>query len=422
MSKKKKKVCGIDVHKRFLVASILDDQGNSETKRFEQNLDELLSLRNWVTDSQCESVAMESTAEYWRPIYGILSPVINITVGNAYHMKGIPGKKTDTLDSQWIAELELNSLITPSRVFTGQLYELRTLTRARNKMVSNATVYKNKILHQLDVCSIRLCTVLTDVFSKTGYAILKGIVEGATQEEIIKTLPKKTRKNASIYFDQIPSSIPDSAIFLIDSMLKIYDNLQIEIARIEERMKFYMRGYERQLSILMSVPGIGFVISSNLLAEIGVINDFPSSDKLTKWAGITPSVYQSANTNHTGSITKQGSKYLRWALVEAAHSAIKRPGKLNDYFNSLLPRKGYKKAIVAVARKMLRIVWHLLVNDEMYVDKIPRVKKIQLPKFPEKIERIGVAKILQLLSRGAELIVEENGKEIMRINGSSQGT
>ncbi len=365
---------------------------------------------------------MESTAEYWRPVYGILNPGVNITVGNAYHMKGIPGKKTDTLDSQWIAELELNNLITPSRVFTGQLYELRTLTRARNKMVSNATVHKNKILHQLDVCSIRLCTVLTDVFSKTGYAILKGIVENKTQEEITKTLPSKTHKHASLFFDQIPSHIPDSAIFLIDSMLKVFDNLQVEIDRIEERMKFYMRGYERKLSILMSVPGIGFVISSNLLAEIGDLNDFLSSDKLAKWAGITPSVYQSANTNHTGSITKQGSKYLRWALVEAAHSAIKRPGRLNDYFNSLLPRKGYKKAIVAVARKILRIVWHLLVNDEMYVDTIPRVKKIQIPKLPEKIERIGIAKILQLLSRGAELIVQEEGKEIMRINGSSQLT
>jgi len=422
MSKKRKKVCGIDVHKKFLVASILDDQGNSETKRYDQNLDELVSLRNWITDSLCESVAMESTAEYWRPVYGILNPVINVTVGNAYHMKGIPGKKTDTLDSQWIAELELNNLITPSRVFTGQLYELRSLTRARNKMVSNATFYKNKILHQLDVCSIRLCTVLKDVFGKTGYAILKGIVENKTQEEITKTLPSKTRKNASLFFEQIPSQIPDSAIFLIDSMLKVYDNLQIEIDRIEERMKFYLRGHERKLSIMMSVPGIGFIISSNLLAEIGDINDFASSDKLAKWAGITPSVYQSANTNHTGPITKQGSKYLRWALIEAAHSAVKRPGKLNDYFNSLLPRKGYKKAIVAVARKILRIVWHLLVNDEMYVDDIPRVKKIQVPRLPEKIERIGIAKILQLLSRGAELIVQEEGKEIMRINGSSKIT
>jgi len=108
---------------------------------------------------------MESTAEFWRPVYGILNPAINVTVGNAYYLKSIIGEKTDTLDSQRIAELEQNNLINPSRVFTGQLYELTTLTRDRNKMVSNATVFKNKILHQLDICSIRLCTVLTDVFS-----------------------------------------------------------------------------------------------------------------------------------------------------------------------------------------------------------------------------------------------------------------
>lgn len=172
----------------------------------------------------------------------------------------------------------------------------------------------------------------------------------------------------------------------------------------------------------MSVPGIGIVIASNLLAEIGNIHDFPTADKLAKWAGIIPSVYQSANTNYTGSITKQGSKYLRWALIETAHSAIKRPGKLNEYFYSLLPRKGYKKAIVAVARKILRIVWHLLINNELYEDEIPRVKNIKIPKFPEKIERLGIAKIIQLLSRGAEIIIQEEGKEIMRINGSSQPT
>lgn len=422
MSKKRNKVCGIDVHKKFLVASILDNEGNYETKRFEQDVDELISLKNWIIDSKCDSVAMESTAEYWRPAYSILNPVINITIGNAYHMKGIPGKKTDVLDSQWIAELELNNLITPSRVFTGDLYELRALTRARNKMVNNCTTYKNKIIHQLDVCSIRLCTVLKDIFGKSGYALLKGIIERKSQSEIIKTLPAKTRKNASVFFEQIPDYIPDSAIFLIDSMLKIYDNLKVEIARIEERISFYLKDKEKELRILMSVPGIGIIIASNLLAEIGNIHDFPNADKLTKWAGITPSVYQSANTNYTGSITKQGSKYLRWALIEAAHSAIKRPGKLNNYFNSLLPRKGYKKAIVAVARKMLRIVWHLLTNNELYKDDIPRVKNIKVPKFTEKIERVGITKIIQLLSRGAEIIVQEEGKEIMRINGSSKPT
>jgi len=213
-------------------------------------------------------------------------------------------------------------------------------------------------------------------------------VENKTPEDITKTPPSSTRKHASLFFDQIPSHIPDSAIFLIDSMLKVYDNLQVEIDRIEERMKIYMRGYERKLNILMSVSGIGFVISSNLLAEIGDINNFLSSDKHAKWAGIAPSVYQSANTYQTGSITKQGSKYLRGALVEAAHSAIKRPGKLNDYINSLLPRIGYKKAIVTVAHKILRIVWHLLVKDEMYVETILIVNNSQISKLPDNIEKI----------------------------------
>ena len=172
MTRKRSKVCGIDVHKAFVVATTLDRDDNSETKRYKQNFGSLIELRDWILSSKCESVAFESTADYWRPLYMVLEPHITITVANAYHIKHIPGKKTDVTDSHWIAELELNGLITPSRVFTGEQYDLRALTRYRETLVNSRTVYKNKVQHQLDLCGIRLGNYMRDLFGKTGYPLL----------------------------------------------------------------------------------------------------------------------------------------------------------------------------------------------------------------------------------------------------------
>lgn len=165
----------------------------------------------------------------------------------------------------------------------------------------------------------------------------------------------------------------------------------------------------------MSIPGVGFIGAATLLAEIGDAHDFPDSDKLAKWAGLTPSVYQSANTNYTGPITKQGSPHLRRILIECGHTAIRSSGRLKNCFDKYLPGKGYKKAIVAVARKMLRIAWHLLINDEEFVDVDATSKDVWIPKMPSVMKKIGIEKIIELLSRGAEMIIQDGGQEVMRL-------
>jgi len=127
MSTAKRKVCGVDVHKKFLVATILDREGNSEIRRIPQTQESLLSFREWIQSENCESVAFESTADYWRSLYLVLEGRVPVVVANAYHIKHVPGRKTDITDSRWIAQLELNGLITPSRIFTGETYDLRLL-------------------------------------------------------------------------------------------------------------------------------------------------------------------------------------------------------------------------------------------------------------------------------------------------------
>ncbi|MDO9034951.1 MAG: IS110 family transposase [Methanoregula sp.] len=415
MTAKRRKVCGIDVHKGFVVAVTLDCEGNSETKKYLQDLDSLTDLREWVLKSNCESVAFESTADYWRPLYAVLEPHIPITVANAYHIKHIPGKKTDITDAYWIAELELNGLISPSRIFKGYYYDLRTLTRYRETLVNNRTDYKNKVHHQLDLCGIRLCKCMKDIFSKTGYPILKGITAKKSQEEILEYLPAKSRKHADKFFSAIPSDIPENNLLVLESALTMIDNINEQIKQVEERIKFLVNQRRHELRILMSIPGVGFIGATTLLAEIGNVHDFSNSDKLAKWAGLTPSVYQSANTNYTGPITKQGSPHLRRILVECSHAAVRSSGTLKNYFDKLRPGKCYKKAIVAVARKLLRIAWHLLVNDEVFIDDEAMSKDVWIPKMPSKMKKIGFEKIIELLSRGAEMIIQEEGLEVMRL-------
>ena len=414
MSTEKRKVCGIDIHKSFLVATILDREGNSTTRRIPQTTESLLSFRDWIESENCDSVAFESTADYWRSLYQVLEGRVQVVVANAYHIKHVPGRKTDITDSQWIAQLELNNLITPSRIFAGESYDLRSLTRNRELLVQNRTELKNKIHHLLDSCHIRLSSEFSDLFGKSGSIILKGLVQKKSFEEIVGSLPKKARGRADAISAAIPASIPPVFLVLLESNLKLVDYLDTEIKHLEGIIRKALIGKSREMQILTSIPGIGFIGASTLIAEIGNVRDFEDADKLTKWAGLTPSVYQSANVTRTGSITKQGSKHIRWILVELAHVAIRSQGRFKIFFERLLPKKGYKKAIVAVARKMLRIVWHLLVNDEVFVDEFPRSKQVKFPKMPKKIQEVGINRILELLSRASEVIFRDRDQEIYR--------
>jgi len=281
--------------------------------------------------------------------------------------------------------------------------------------VQNRTELKNKIHHLLDSASIRLSSVLSDLFGKSGMIILNGLVQNEPLEEIIKSLPKKMRGSVDIISSTVPASIPQVTLVLLQSYLKLVEDLDQEIKLLEGRIRESLASKSREIQILTSIPGIGFIGASTLIAEIGNVRDFKDADKLTKWAGLTPSVYQSANVTRTGSITKQGSRHIRWILVELAHVAIRSPGRLKSFFERLMPKKGYKKSIIAVARKMLRIVWHLLVYDEVFIDVVPRSKHVKMPKLPKKIQAVGLNRIIELLSKASEVIIKDRNQEIFRI-------
>ncbi len=210
------KVCGADIHKKFLVATILSIDGTQISERFGMKLDDILKFKEWVLENNCEQVAVESTGVYWVPIYAVLEDKIEVIVANAYQIKHTPGRKTDQRDSEWIAELCLKGMIEPSRIFPKEDRELRTLTRARENLVNNITQLKNRIHQALESSCIKISSVLSDIFGKSGRYIIDGLIEGKTIEEILDGIKLKAiRKKEQQLREAIKNSLDPAQILVI---------------------------------------------------------------------------------------------------------------------------------------------------------------------------------------------------------------
>jgi transposase len=401
METQKNKVCGADIHKKFLIATILSRDGTKITKRFGMILDDLLKFKNWVIENQCEQVAVESTGTYWIPIHSVLEGSVDLIVANAYKIKHTPGRKTDTIDSQWIAELCLNGMIEPSRIFPKPDRELRRLTRAREGYVNDMTREKNRIHYALESCGIKLSSVLADIFGKSGQYLLNSILDGVSIEEIIEGIPvKRIRKKADQIKESIRGSLDATQIILIRGGLEQIESIQKRIDELDKEIKSRVASRKEDLRIAMSIPGIGFTAAVIILAEIGDFNEFDKPEQLAAWAGLVPSVYQSADKLVTGSITKHGSRHIRRILVEVAQ-VIARTNKsaLKRFFLRIQAKKGHNVAAVALARKVLCILHHLLINREMYQDDEPRKTKSRDIDSSSKQEVISFEEMIRSLVR-----------------------
>jgi len=374
-------VCGADIHKKFLIATILSRDCTKITKRFGMTLDELLNFKNWVIENGCEQVAVESTGTYWVPIHTVLEGSIGLIVGNAYKIKHTPGNKNDLGDADWIAELCLNGMIEPSRIFPKADRDLRRLTRIREGYVNDMTREKNRIHNALESCGIKLSSVLSDIFGKAGQSILSGLLEGRTIDDILKGVNlKRIKATAEEIREAIKGSLDFTQILLIRGSLEQMEAIQKRIDEICREIKSRIAYRKEDLKIAMSIPGVGFTSASTLLAEIGDITDFKKPEQLAAWAGLVPSVYQSAGKLITGSITKHGSRHIRWILVQVARVIARgRNSKLKRFFLRVKSKKGSNVAVVALARKILCILHHLLTNREMYKeDGINKKVKIDI--------------------------------------------
>lgn len=383
MNKRVEKACGIDVHKTFLSATILTMAGTTDTRKFSTCLDGLLDLRNWITENGCQRVAMESTGIYWIPTYMMLEGKVETVVANPLQIKHIPGRKTDILDSEWIAEICLNGQVKPSYVPCRELRDVRELTRTHVKLTQTRTAFKNRIHKILQRAGIRISGVLTDIFGKSGTIIINGLMNGKSFEQIFEGIKDKRIRNKKAEIkDAIKGELSQTDIFVINECLDAIRFLDDKIKVFDSKIFQSLIGMEKELEILMSIRGINFTAAAAILAEIGNINVFPKPKNLVSWSGLAPSINESAGKAANGHITKKGSKYLRTILVEVANGiVIGRPNKLRVFYQRIKARKGHKKAVVALARKLACIIHHLLKNQEKYSEEELKEKKIKLPKF-----------------------------------------
>lgn len=393
------KVCGVDVHTLFIDCTILERGGceDGTYRKFGTDIDSLLEFRDWVVSNGCERVAFESTGVYWLPVYDVLEGRVEVYLGNAYHIKHINGKKTDEGDSHWVAQLCLADLIKPSRIFPREERSVRTLTRLRASIVEDKTRCKNRMHKALQSCHIKLAAALKDIFGKSGRIILNGLVNGEPDEVILARLPEKMQGKKEELRQILRNTLDPASLLMIKECLIILEVLEEKIQRIEAEILEMLKHRKADLEILMSIPGISYVGAYTILGELGDYKDFETGDKLACWAGLTPSVYQSADKLITGRITKQGSRMLRWIMTEVAQAAARAKNtRLQAFFRRVKSKKGYKTAVIALARKMLCIIYHLLVNREKYVEadytKKPRSFKRPATQILSNEEMIQILK------------------------------
>ena len=369
------KACGVDVHKSFIVAVICDSTSITPKyykKRFSTFNNDLVKFRNWLIDNDCQNVCMESTGKYYIPVYNALEGFIpNVVVANPKWVAVIKGEKDDNKDAKWIADLFKLGIVRSSFIPSKNFRILRELTRYLYKLTCNRTSEKNRFTNSLTVGNCKLDMVFSDIFGKSSQSIIQNILDNDSfsDDDIINCL----RKNCKSSHEDILSAI-SGINFTYEQKLRIklikdhIDYLTNEINNLRDIIDNLVAPYENYINLLMTIPGIDRNSAITILSEIGDdMSQFSSHYKLTSWAGLTPGCNESAGKKKSVKISRAGV-YLKPCLVEVAHCAVK--DKTNTYysnkFNKISKRRGKKRASIAIARKILVAIYHMLLTGEVW--------------------------------------------------------
>lgn len=394
--------CGMDVHQATVVACLLIVSGSGkvhkQVRTFGTTTRELVSLREWLVSESCTHVAMESTGVYWKPVYAILEGegTFKIVVANAQHVKKVPGRKTDVKDAEWIAELLCHGLLRSSFVPPKPIRELRDLTRYRRKLVESQVDERNRLLKLLESANIKLASVAADVFGLSGQLMLRALIEGkASPREMAELAKGRMRAKIPELEPALEGKLEEHHRFLLRLQLKRLEAVKEDLAVLEQRIQEKLKPYEAQLTLLDEIPGVDWTVAAAIIAELGAdMSVFENVSQLASWAGVCPGNNESAGKRRSSRIPK-GNVYLKTALVEAANAAAKAKGTyLRDKFYRLKARRGYKRAAVAIAHKILVAIYHMLshrvcYNDlgDLYLDKL---NKHHLTRnLVHRLERLG---------------------------------
>lgn len=364
---------GIDVHLRFLVVcwSIIEaGQRHKEIRTFRTETADLLALRAWLLQEGCSSVGMESTGVYWLAVYRRLEGFFELVVANAQHIKAVPGRKTDVQDAEWIADLLQHGLLTPSFVPSQEQQDVRDLTRLRVNLVQERSRLVNRVQKVLEEAGIKLSTVLSDIMGLSGRAILDGLCGGesdpmrlagriqpnvrATQEQVAATLTAEIREHHR---------------FLLRELLNLIEAHDRSIKHLEVEIEQHLHPFEEQVKRCEKITGISQHVLHVLMAEVGTdMQRFPDAEHLSSWAAVCPGHKESAGKRLSGR-SRKGNRYVRAALVQAAHGVRRSHTYLGERYRRLKKRRGSKRAALAVGHSILVIYYQMMKTGEEYQEK-----------------------------------------------------
>ena len=389
---------GLDVHKKSVVACRMARRGNrpgKEIQTFGTTTQALLALHDWLQAWDVTHVAMESTGDYWRPIYNILEGDFELLLVNAQHVKQVPGRKTDVKDAEWLADLLKHGLLKASYVPDKSQRALRDLTRYRTKVVQQRAQVINRVQKVLEDANIKLSSVATDVLGVSGRAMLDALIAGETDGAVLAKLARgRLKKKQAALEEALTGMMSEHHRFLLSQQLALFDFLSQQIEQLnhqiesqvaamddlssppgpsrqtaasEEEEKATPLSYEQAVRLLDTIPGIDLTTAEVLVAEIGVdMSRFPTHKHLAAWGGLAPGHHESAGKRKSGKI-RQGNHNLRSALSQAAWAASRtKETYLRAQYQRLAARRGKRRAIIAVGHSILVMAYHMLRKHEPY--------------------------------------------------------
>jgi len=418
------RVAGLDVHKQTVVACRMrvteDKRVEWETKTFGTMTADLLGLHDWLSEWEVKQVALESTADYWKPVFNILEEGFEVVLVNAQHVKKVPGRKTDASDAEWLAELMLHGLLKASFIPAKPQRELRELTRYRTTVVRERARVVNRVEKLLESTNIKLSSVVTDVMGVSAKAMLTELAGGVTDPQALAELAKGRLRNKTKELEAaLTGTVGHHQRFILAQQLSHIDFLDGQIEVLSQQISQHLAqmaqpepddddptgsskgeadeglSWTEAVELLDTIPGVDQRTAEIILAEIGLdMSQFPTADDLASWAGFAPGNYQSGGKRYSGRTTK-GNRPISAALNQAAWAASRTKDTfLKARYHRLAARRGKKRAIVAIGRSILVSIWHMLSRREPYQDLGPdyydqRRKETKVSYLTKQLTRLG---------------------------------
>lgn len=367
---------GLDVHKKTVVAcrviQLKNGDGDTETRTFGTTTRDLLQLADWLHSANVTHVAMESTGVYWKPVFNILESQCEVMLVNAKHIKQVPGRKSDVKDAEWIAQLLQHGLLKASYVPETPQRHLRDLVRYRTKLIQDRSSEVNRVQKILEDANIKLAAVVSDIMGVSARDMLSQLLKGADDPKAMAQLARGRMRSKIDELEQaLTGFVQEHHRLMLRLHLEHIDYLNAQIVRLEEVIEQAIIPFDDPdvVERLTEIPGISVHTAHIIIAELGIdMSRFDSAGHAASWAGLTPGKNESAGRNFS-SKTAKGNKYLKSALVQAAHTQRRADNYLGAQYRRLARRRGSKRAAVAVAHSILVIVYHLLRDGTRYQER-----------------------------------------------------